>query len=56
MNMRHLYTKDRVSAVNLDIQHYLFEQMTENYLEKPLQGELFQQFQELISNVQHGWR
>ena len=53
--MKYFFIKDILNAGNMEIQHFPANKMTDNYPEKPLQGALLWQFQEVIVNVQQIW-
>mmetsp|Transcript_13635 Transcript_13635/g.25643 ORF Transcript_13635/g.25643 Transcript_13635/m.25643 type:complete len:126 (-) Transcript_13635:1995-2372(-) len=51
LNIKHFFIKDRVDAGELNIKHCGTEDMVADYFTKPLQGEKFRRFRDLILGI-----
>jgi hypothetical protein len=51
LNIKHFFIKDRVDAGELRIEHCGTDDMVADYFTKPLQGEKFRQFRDLILGI-----
>ena len=51
INLRYYFVTDRIASKELQVQHCPTETMTADYLTKPLQGEMFLKFRNVIMNV-----
>ena len=53
INIRYFFIKDRVKSENIDIRHCPTLQMLADFFTKPLQGNLFKKFRDVILGYKH---
>lgn len=51
MNIKHFFIKDRIAAGELNVEHCGTDDMIADYFTKPLQGEKFRCFRDLILGI-----
>jgi len=53
INIRHFWIKDRLKSEKINIRHCPTEQMLSDFLTKPLQGNLFRRFRDVLLGKDH---